>query len=45
MMIALFYKLLLILGNSILLGQFELGYEFLGISGVDAKFSGYQSDE
>ena len=45
MLIAVFYQLLLIIGHSILLGRFKLGDEFLGISGEDAKFSGYQYDE
>ena len=44
-MVAVFYQLLLIIGDSVLLGRFKLGDEPLDISGVDAKISGYQYDE
>ena len=38
------YKLLLFLGDSILLGRFKLGNEIIDMSGVVANFSRYRSD-
>ena len=37
-MIEISYQIVLIIGYSILLYGFELGYEVLGVYGVDAKF-------
>ena len=45
MLISVFYQLLLIIVDSILLLRFKLVDDFLDISGVDAKISGYQYDE
>ena len=44
MLIAIFYKFIMIIGDYVLLGGIELGYEVLDIPGVDAKFSGCISD-
>ena len=38
MLIDIFYHIIIILGDYILLGGFELGYEVLGVYGVDAKY-------
>ena len=43
-MIAFLYQLLLDIGDSIFLGGFKLGYEVLGISGVDIHKSGCRAD-
>ena len=40
-----FYKLLLIIGYSIVLGRFELGDEFLDVFGVNGNFVECRSDE
>ena len=45
MLISVFCQILLICGDSILLGRFKLGDEFLDIYGVDTKFPGYQYDK
>ena len=37
MLITVFCQLIMPLGNSVLLGGFKIGYEFLDVSGVDAK--------
>ena len=41
----MFYQILLIIGNSILLEGFEFGYEALYISGVGTKFPGCRYNE
>ena len=38
MWISIFYHITLILGYSVFLGEFKLGYEVLDVYGVDAKF-------
>ena len=38
MLIAIFYQVILILGDSVLLGGFELGYYVLDVYDVGAKF-------
>ena len=43
-MIAFLYQLLLDIGDSIFLGGLKLGYEVLGISGVDINKSGCRAD-
>ena len=45
MPIAIYHQIVLIIGDYILLGWFELGYEFLDIYGVDAKYVEYIYDE
>ena len=44
MLIAIFYQIILIIGDSVLLGGFKLGDEFLGVCGVEI-FLEYISDE
>ena len=44
MLIYIFYKLLLFLGDPILLGGFKLGYEVLDLFGVDVKDSACRAD-
>ena len=44
-MIEIYHHIILILGDSVLLGGFELGDEVLGVYGVVAKFVEYISDE
>ena len=43
-LIAVFYQIFLILGESILLGRFKLGDEFLDVSSEDTKFEVCRSD-
>ena len=43
-MIAFLYQLLMDIGDSIFLGGFKLGYEVLGMSGVDINKSGCRAD-
>ena len=45
MLIYIFYQIVLILGESVLLGGFELGDEVLDVYGVDAKDLECISDE
>ena len=45
MLIEFYHQIILILGESVLLGEFELGYEVLDIYGVDAKILECRSDE
>ena len=45
MLIYIFYQIVLILGESVLLGGFELGDEVLDVYGVDAKYLKFRSDE
>ena len=45
MLIAIFYVIILTIGDSVLLGGFELGDEVLGFFGVDKKIVECRSDE
>ena len=45
MLISIFYLIILILGDSVLLGEFKLGDEVLDVYGVDAKYLKFRSDE
>ena len=45
MMIYIFYQIILILVESILLGGFTLIDEVLNVYGVDAKYIEFRSDE
>ena len=45
MLIEISYKIILSLGDSVLLGGFELGYKVLDIFCVDEKFVELRSDE
>ena len=44
MLIAIFHNIILVIGDSVLLGGFKLGDEVLDVYGVDAKFSECRSD-
>ena len=37
MLIAIFYQIILILGDSVLMGGFKLGYELLDVYSVEAN--------
>ena len=43
--IEIYYTIILILGDSVLLGGFKIGYEVLSVFGVDDKFVECRSDE
>ena len=45
MLIETSYHIIMILGDSVLLGGFEIGDEVLDAYGVDAKFVEFRSDE
>ena len=42
---ALFYKIIPLLGDSVLSGRFELGDKSLDVSSVDTEFEEFRSDE
>ena len=44
-MIAIFYYIIIILGDSVMFVGSKLGYEVLDVFGVDAKFVECRSDE
>ena len=44
MPIAIFYQLILVLVDSVMLGSFKTGYEVLGFSGVEPVIGGCISD-
>ena len=44
MLIAVFYRLLLVIGYPILLGGFKIGDEVLAQSGLGATFAGHSED-
>ena len=41
---SVFYKVIILLGDSVLLGRFKLGDETLDVSGVDSKFTEFRYD-
>ena len=45
MLIAIFYQIILILGDSVLMSGFKLGYELLDVYGVEANVLEWISDE
>ena len=45
MLISIFYQIIMIIGEFVFLGGFELGDEVLGVYGVDAKYVECRSDE
>ena len=45
MQITIFYNITLIIGYSVLLGVFKLGYDVLSAYDVDTKFAECRSDE